>query len=135
MSSTEPRRRDRPHHGSDWHEFIEYQQLADLIEQADFVVCHAGVGTLMTAISLGTVPVAIPRLRAEGEHVDDHQLQIVQELGSSGYVIPCMSREKLPAALERAAEAQSPASGSGGELRAVAIRAAGGDPDRLLDQT
>ncbi len=131
-SSTEPPLRGTTPQNVEWHRFLAYDELTELMRQASAVVCHGGVGSMMTAISMGITPVAIPRLRAHGEHVDDHQLQIVRELGSSGYVIPCLRREELAAALESAAKAQPPAPGSGGELRAVAIHAAGGNPDRLL---
>jgi UDP-N-acetylglucosamine--N-acetylmuramyl-(pentapeptide) pyrophosphoryl-undecaprenol N-acetylglucosamine transferase len=114
--------------GVRWHQFLDYEEFAALIEEADVVVCHAGVGTLMTAIGLGAVPIAIPRLRAEGEHVDDHQLQIAAELGRSGHVVPCTEREALASALEQARGAGRRFQATGGELRRAAILAAGGTP-------
>jgi UDP-N-acetylglucosamine transferase subunit ALG13 len=98
------------------------------MREADAVVCHAGVGTLMTAVSLGRVPVAMPRLRAHGEHVDDHQAQIARELGSAGYVIPCVEGADLPAALRRAGSAGAGRRTTSGDLRHAAILAAGGRP-------
>lgn len=124
--------------GARWHEFLDYDELTELVDAADVVVSHGGVGSLMTAIGLGAVPVAIPRLRAMGEHVDDHQLQIVSELGRSGHVVPCLQRDALSSALERAGGAKPPSptraviwdESPRGELRRAAIIAAGGDPDR-----
>lgn len=124
-----------------WRKFLDYEDLAELIESADIVVCHAGVGTLMTAIGLGSVPVALPRLSAGGEHVDDHQLQIATELGRSGYVVACTERGALAPALERCRHAPPPSrtramvwdKSLGGELRNAAIVAAGGNPDTLRE--
>ena len=43
---------------------------------ADVVVTHAGVGTLMNLFDLGISPVVAPRRAVRHEHVDDHQSQI-----------------------------------------------------------
>jgi UDP-N-acetylglucosamine transferase subunit ALG13 len=61
--------------------------MQEFILAADAVVCHAGVGTIMTVLESGRRPVVIPRLRRYGEHVDDHQQQLATELESSGIVV------------------------------------------------
>ncbi|MCW3468057.1 glycosyl transferase [Rhodococcus pyridinivorans] len=43
---------------------------------ADLIITHAGVGTILKFLDMGIYPVVVPRRRARGEHVDDHQLQI-----------------------------------------------------------
>jgi UDP-N-acetylglucosamine transferase subunit ALG13 len=124
-SATRPRPRTP---NSRWYPFLEYQELTELMAEADVVVSHGGVGSLMTAIGLGVVPIAIPRLSAEGEHIDDHQREIADELGRAGYVIPCEERATLESILATSAGAvPSPPAGSG-PLRRVAILAAGGIP-------
>jgi UDP-N-acetylglucosamine transferase subunit ALG13 len=115
----------------EWHELLTYERIVELIRAADAVVGHAGVGTLMTAIELGRTPVAIPRLREHGEHVDDHQLDIAREMSSAGYVIACSREGELAEAIERARNAGLRSRDGAGDLRRVAILAAGGDPDRL----
>ena len=44
--------------------------------EADVVVTHAGVGTILGLLEMGVYPVAAVRRVARGEHVDDHQEQI-----------------------------------------------------------
>lgn len=51
--------------------------------QADLVVTHAGVGTILNLLDDGICPVVVPRLKRSGEHVDDHQLQICGLLADS----------------------------------------------------
>lgn len=51
---------------------------------ADAVITHAGVGTVLGLLELGIAPVVVPRRRSRGEHVDDHQLQLVRLLAASG---------------------------------------------------
>ena len=73
-----------------WFDFVPFETLMSLMREAEAIVCHGGVGTIMTALSLGRRPVVIPRLAAYGEHVDDHQLQIVEKLASRGFVVPIL---------------------------------------------
>lgn len=44
--------------------------------EADAVITHAGVGTVLGLLEMGIYPLAVVRRRARGEHVDDHQEQI-----------------------------------------------------------
>ena len=44
--------------------------------EADVVVTHAGVGTVMQLLEWGVHPVVLVRSAGRGEHVDDHQSQI-----------------------------------------------------------
>lgn len=51
-------------------------EFARCAVEADVVVAHAGVGTLLDLLALGVYPVQAVRRSSRGEHVDDHQLQI-----------------------------------------------------------
>jgi UDP-N-acetylglucosamine transferase subunit ALG13 len=52
--------------------------------EADVVITHAGVGTIMTLLDMGIYPVVVPRKAKRKEHVDDHQVQIAGLLQSRG---------------------------------------------------
>jgi UDP-N-acetylglucosamine transferase subunit ALG13 len=52
-----------------------------------YIVCHAGVGLITTALRLGRRPIVIARRQSGGEHFDDHQLQIVEKLGGLGLLV------------------------------------------------
>lgn len=58
--------------------------LARELAAADVVVCHAGVGLLLTSFAGGRPPVVIARRAAHGEHVDDHQQQIATASAQRG---------------------------------------------------
>lgn len=83
-----------------WFDFVPFEELMSLMREADAIVCHGGVGTIMTALLLGRRPVVIPRLAAHAEHVDDHQLQIVGKLGSRGFVVPLLDGADIEAAID-----------------------------------
>ena len=118
--------------GLEWVRFVEREAMRDLVRDASAVVCHAGVGCIITAISLGKMPVVIPRLARHGEHVDDHQLQITTEMQAAGLAIACLDGAGLPVALA-AARAHTPALPGLGDLKqAVAEATASPRPRPIL---
>jgi UDP-N-acetylglucosamine--N-acetylmuramyl-(pentapeptide) pyrophosphoryl-undecaprenol N-acetylglucosamine transferase len=68
-------------------QFISHNELADAMAAADVVVCHAGVGSALTAMAAGRFPIVVPREESRGEHIDDHQAEIAAGLESLGLAI------------------------------------------------
>jgi UDP-N-acetylglucosamine--N-acetylmuramyl-(pentapeptide) pyrophosphoryl-undecaprenol N-acetylglucosamine transferase len=75
-----------------WLEYMPYEEVVDVMAKADSVICHAGVGTIMTALKAGHTPVVIPRLAQHGEHVDDHQLDIATRFAERD-LVRCVTSE------------------------------------------
>jgi UDP-N-acetylglucosamine--N-acetylmuramyl-(pentapeptide) pyrophosphoryl-undecaprenol N-acetylglucosamine transferase len=59
---------------------MPYDELNEAMAKADVVVGHAGVGTVLSALATGAQLVVVPRRGSRGEHVDDHQLELVEFL-------------------------------------------------------
>jgi UDP-N-acetylglucosamine--N-acetylmuramyl-(pentapeptide) pyrophosphoryl-undecaprenol N-acetylglucosamine transferase len=57
------------------------------VRDADVVVCHAGAGIVSAALRAGRRPIVVPRLGTQGEHVDDHQLELAAKLAQLGLVV------------------------------------------------
>jgi UDP-N-acetylglucosamine--N-acetylmuramyl-(pentapeptide) pyrophosphoryl-undecaprenol N-acetylglucosamine transferase len=70
--------------GISGHYALPERELTQAMADADVVVSHAGVGTALAALEVGKCPVVVPRRARRGELVDDHQVQIAQELGDRG---------------------------------------------------
>lgn len=79
--------------GVDGHHAIPERELIQAIRDSDVLVAHAGVGTALAALEVGKCPVLVPRRRAHGEHVDDHQTQIAGELGRRGLAVSVEAEE------------------------------------------
>ena len=106
--------------GVTWIRFTTYDRIVELCREASAVVCHAGVGTIMTALRTGKVPLLIPRLACFGEAVDDHQLQISAELAKRGLVVPLADTDNIHAALRLTAAVCPPHERNDSFRRAVA---------------
>ena len=76
-------------------DYIGVDEFEELIEQADLIICHAGVGTILTALKKGKKIIAAARLKEYGEHVNDHQLQILENFSNKGYLLSLDDFDKL----------------------------------------
>lgn len=70
--------------------------------EAEMIICHAGAGTLFHVLRAGKVPVVMPRCKQYGEHVDNHQVELVKALTGEGRIIAAYEPENLPAAIAEA---------------------------------
>lgn len=82
-------------------DFLPFDELAKLVGEARVVVTHAGVGSIMVALSQGRRPIVVPRLSRFGEAVDDHQLPFARRLADRGLVALVEDESKLAAAVAR----------------------------------
>ena len=62
------------------HAFFDRDTLSSLIESSHVVICHAGAGCVIDALRAGRIPVVMPRTRAFGEVIDDHQSEFAAVL-------------------------------------------------------
>lgn len=62
-------------------------EFASAVDEADLVISHSGVGTALLTLEHDKCPVMLPRRRDRGEHTDDHQRLIAEELGRRGLAI------------------------------------------------
>lgn len=66
---------------------VSMEQMSEWVRSADAIVAHAGVGSALTLLAAGHTPVLIPRRAAWGEHVDDHQKLLADELTGRGLAV------------------------------------------------
>ena len=60
------------------HAFLPPKEFQALLEQADLVIAHCGMGSILSALSHGKPIVVMPRSAAKGEHRNDHQYATAQ---------------------------------------------------------
>ena len=96
---------------------LPFDELVETMRAARVVVCHAGVGSVLTALANGKRPVTVPRLVRFGEAVDDHQLAFARRLAEAGLV----TLVEDPAELARAVAAPAPAPPTNLGVNALAL--------------
>lgn len=83
-------------------DYISIDKFNELLDKADIIITHGGVGTIITGIKEGKKVIAAARLAKYGEHTNDHQLQILDNFGDEGYILPIYNLENLDKVLEKA---------------------------------
>lgn len=76
-------------------DLIPFDKFNDYIAQADLIITHGGVGSILSAIKLGKKVIAVARLAKYGEHTNDHQLQVIEKMAKQGYIIDGTDETKL----------------------------------------
>ena len=82
-------------------DFISSDELDKLEQQASCIITHGGVGSIIGSIEKNKKVIAVPRLKQYGEHVNDHQLDIVQSFDKLGYIIGITDVSQLGDALQQ----------------------------------
>lgn len=83
-------------------DYIAVKEFEEYIEKADIIICHAGVGTILTALKKNKKIIAAARLKEYGEHVNDHQLQILENFKNEGYILALEDFDKIDVLIEQA---------------------------------
>jgi len=78
----------------------DFEKVKKLNRKARVVVCHGGAGTIITALDEGKPVIAVPRLKKYGEHINDHQLELVDVLSNIGKILAVYDIELLEKALK-----------------------------------
>ena len=82
--------------------FLDREEYANRMDAADIVVTHGGTGAIVGALKKGKRVVAMARLARYGEHVDDHQVQLLEEFEQVGLILTCEDAPTLAEAYREA---------------------------------
>lgn len=75
--------------------FLDRQRFVQIMDQCDSVITHGGTGVIIGAVKKGKKVIAVPRLAKYGEHVDDHQLQLLHQFDDLQLICACYDVEQL----------------------------------------
>lgn len=67
-------------------DLIPQAKFNELLNRADIIITHGGVGSILNAVKLDKKVIAVPRLKKYNEHVNDHQIQIVETFSKQNYI-------------------------------------------------
>jgi UDP-N-acetylglucosamine transferase subunit ALG13 len=79
--------------------FLDRDSFGAKMQEADTVITHAGTGAIIGAVKAGKKVIAVPRLSKYGEHVDDHQTQIIDQFNEMNLILGLAGVEQLEAAI------------------------------------
>ena len=77
-------------------------EYAEMFGNARLIISHAGMGTILTALTHGKQICIMPRQVKHGEHRSDHQLATVERLGDHPGLHKAHDEHDLPRCLDTA---------------------------------
>lgn len=82
-------------------DYLPKNEFEKMIKKCNYIITHGGVGTIFDGLSYDKKIIAVPRLSEYKEHNNDHQIQVVEELGKEGYIIPCIELKSLEKSIKK----------------------------------
>lgn len=82
-------------------DLIPQDEFNDLMDKADIIITHGGVGNIISALEKNKKVIAVPRLSKYGEHINDHQTQIIAKFNALGYIIGLQDVDELDDAVKQ----------------------------------
>ena len=76
-------------------DLIPMDEFDELITKCDILITHGGVGSIITGLKNSKKVIAAARLSKYKEHVNDHQLQIIENFTNSGYILSLNNFDEL----------------------------------------
>ncbi|MCM3116048.1 beta(1,3)galactosyltransferase EpsH [Neobacillus sp. MER 74] len=76
-------------------EFLDRNEFVTKMDECNVAITHGGTGAIIGAMKKGKKVIAVPRLAQFGEHVDDHQTQILKQFDGMGMISACYEVENL----------------------------------------
>lgn len=76
-------------------DFMDREKFAATMDECSVVITHGGTGVIIGAVKKGKKVIAVPRLAKYGEHVDDHQLQLLKQFDELNIICACYDTEEL----------------------------------------
>lgn len=82
-------------------DMISKEELDKYIDKANLVITHGGAGSIIMALKKNKKVIAVPRLHEYGEHVNNHQKQIIKVFSEKKYLIGIENVDELPETLKK----------------------------------
>lgn len=82
-------------------DLIDRDEFNKLVKDCQFLITHGGVGSILTGLKNNKKVIVCPRLFKYHEHMNDHQVQIVEEFSKAGYIIPYNDGDDLGEVLNK----------------------------------
>jgi len=81
--------------------FLDRDEFDRMQANADIVITHGGTGAIIGALKKNKKVIAVARRACYGEHVDDHQSELLEQFEQMHLICVCKDTDNLAQALEQ----------------------------------
>ena len=79
--------------------YLNRDEFREIMDQSNIVITHGGTGAIIGAVKKNKKVIAVPRLKKYGEHIDDHQIQLLKEFDEMDLIYSCYEVNELGEAI------------------------------------
>ncbi|GMK38135.1 multidrug MFS transporter [Paenibacillus sp. CCS19] len=79
--------------------FLDRDAFLEAVESSEIIITHGGTGSIVNSVKKGKKVITVPRTAKFGEHVDDHQFEIIEEFSNNNLVYAIKEIHELEEAL------------------------------------
>lgn len=76
-------------------QYLDSLKMEQYLSEADLIISHGGTGSIIPALKKGKKVIGVPRMKCFGEHLNDHQKDLIDELSGGGFILPVYKIEDL----------------------------------------
>ncbi|HED05397.1 MAG TPA: multidrug MFS transporter [Ignavibacteria bacterium] len=74
-------------HNAEYFRYCSGSKLTNYITESTLIICHGGIGTIFACLKKNKKVIAIARLPQRGEHSNEHQIEIINQLVKEGQIL------------------------------------------------
>ena len=82
-------------------DLINKEELEKLQQKSNFIITHGGVGSIITSLKKDKKVIAVARKHEYGEHVNNHQEEIVELFNKKKYIVGINNVNELDEAISK----------------------------------
>lgn len=84
--------------------YFSQDELDEYRQNASLVITHGGVGSILDALRYGKKVIGVARLKQFKEHINDHQVEILEKFAKEGYLLYASDLAMIPSQIKEAHE-------------------------------
>lgn len=78
------------------YKLIGYDDMQKYLEEARIIITHGGPASFIAPLTIGKIPIVVPRQKDFNEHVNNHQKEFVEQVvARDNSIIPCYDIDDL----------------------------------------
>lgn len=78
------------------YKLIGYNDMQKYLEDARIIITHGGPASFIAPLTIGKIPIVVPRQKDFNEHVNNHQKDFVEQVvARDNSIIPCYNIDDL----------------------------------------
>lgn len=85
-----------------YQDYVTAEEFEEAIKKCSILITHGGTSSIIQGLKYNKKVLAVPRLKEYGEHVDNHQIEIINMFTETGYIEMISDITKLDKMIELA---------------------------------